>query len=148
MAKSKSTEYVLGLSYPASEEDALAILDSQVHDDGRSEFVWIRLANGDLFVGVSPQGETYEHAQNVVNSDYAAAQESPNGIMTHSLPESDLTIATPLWETYKVRFRDPNVRSHVEAQTALATDGSNALERIYGSFPKYRDWGIASISVE
>jgi hypothetical protein len=27
--------------------------------DGRSQFVWVRLANGDLILGVYPQGDTY-----------------------------------------------------------------------------------------
>ncbi len=32
-------------------------------DDGRSQYVWVRLANGDLILGVYPQGETYEKTE-------------------------------------------------------------------------------------
>ena len=28
-------------------------------EDGRSEFLWLRLANGDLMLGVFPRGDTY-----------------------------------------------------------------------------------------
>lgn len=28
--------------------------------DGRSEWFWLRLANGDLFLATAPQGATYE----------------------------------------------------------------------------------------
>jgi hypothetical protein len=28
-------------------------------NDGRSDFVWLRLPNGDLILGVWPQGDTY-----------------------------------------------------------------------------------------
>lgn len=32
--------------------------------NGRSEWVWVRLANGDLLLGVFPQGDTYIELQN------------------------------------------------------------------------------------
>jgi hypothetical protein len=36
------------------------ILDSSTKSgDGRSPWVWVRLANGDLLLGMFPQGETY-----------------------------------------------------------------------------------------
>jgi len=45
---------------PASQEAVDLVLAADVEDeDGRSEWLWIRLANGDLILGVMPQGETY-----------------------------------------------------------------------------------------
>lgn len=31
--------------------------------DGRSDWVWLRLPNGDLILGVFPQGATYEYVE-------------------------------------------------------------------------------------
>jgi hypothetical protein len=37
------------------------VLSADVNsDNGRSQFCWVRLPNGDLVLGVFPQGETYE----------------------------------------------------------------------------------------
>lgn len=46
--------------HPASSE-AVALVMSKIpwDEDGRSEWLWIRLENGDLILGVFPQGETY-----------------------------------------------------------------------------------------
>ena len=39
---------------------AKMVLDADpASKDGQSQFVWVRLANGDLILGVYPQGETY-----------------------------------------------------------------------------------------
>jgi hypothetical protein len=47
-------------SYPASPESVGTVLDASVDDDdGRSQFMWVRLGNGDLILGVFPQGDTY-----------------------------------------------------------------------------------------
>lgn len=46
---------------PASQEAVDLVLGSEVGTgDGRSEWVWLRLHNGDLMLGVFPQGDTYE----------------------------------------------------------------------------------------
>lgn len=38
------------------------VLTREVGDnDGRSQWVWLRLANGDLMLGTFPRGETYEY---------------------------------------------------------------------------------------
>ena len=37
----------------------LVLGKSPADDDGRSEWLWIRLENGDLILGCFPQGETY-----------------------------------------------------------------------------------------
>lgn len=45
---------------PASEADAIQVLNADPHSmDGRSNWVWVRLQNGDLILGVFPQGDTY-----------------------------------------------------------------------------------------
>lgn len=44
---------------PAVAEWVLSQSADPLNMDGRSEFMWIRLANGDLILGVYPQGETY-----------------------------------------------------------------------------------------
>ncbi len=47
-------------SAPASPELVALVLNaSEDSDDGRSEWRWFRLPNGDLILGVYPQGDTY-----------------------------------------------------------------------------------------
>lgn len=46
---------------PATTEDVFTVLFApQDGSDGRSEPVWVRLASGDLLLGVFPLGDTYE----------------------------------------------------------------------------------------
>lgn len=46
---------------PATKEQVDFVLSqSEDDEDGRSNWVWVRLANGDLILGVYPQGDTYE----------------------------------------------------------------------------------------
>jgi len=50
----------LATVYLASVESVRTVLGAEVGDpDGRSEFVWVRLANGDLVLGIFPCGDTY-----------------------------------------------------------------------------------------
>jgi hypothetical protein len=45
----------------ASSESVSEVLSSSVRDpDGRSQWVWVRLPDGDLVLGIFPQGDTYE----------------------------------------------------------------------------------------
>lgn len=46
--------------HPASKE-AVELVSKATEDgmDGRSNWVWVRLTNGDLMLAVYPQGETY-----------------------------------------------------------------------------------------
>jgi hypothetical protein len=45
---------------PATAESVETVLAADENDeDGRSEWLWVRLPNGDLILGVYPQGETY-----------------------------------------------------------------------------------------
>ncbi len=47
-------------SAPASPELVALVLNaSEDSGDGRSEWRWFRLPNGDLILGVYPQGDTY-----------------------------------------------------------------------------------------
>lgn len=51
---------VLASVHRASKRSVKKVLDQKPGtDDGRSEWVWVRLANGDLILGVFPCGETY-----------------------------------------------------------------------------------------
>lgn len=44
----------------ASEDAVDRVINADVDEsDGRSQWVWIRFPNGDLFLAVAPQGETY-----------------------------------------------------------------------------------------
>ena len=36
-------------------------------NDGRSEWLWVRLGNGDLLLACYPQGETYEMTEGDIN---------------------------------------------------------------------------------
>ncbi len=46
--------------YPASAESVVTVLDSGAESiNGRSNWVWLRLPNGGLILGVFPQGDTY-----------------------------------------------------------------------------------------
>jgi hypothetical protein len=45
----------------ARPEAIVTVLTAPVgSDDGRSEWFWLRLANGDLFLATAPRGATYE----------------------------------------------------------------------------------------
>lgn len=45
---------------PASEQAVGIVLSADPRsDEGRSQWVWVRLPNGDLVLGVFPQSETY-----------------------------------------------------------------------------------------
>jgi hypothetical protein len=45
---------------PASAESVVTVLDASPDDeDGRSNWVWLHLPNGDLVLALFPQGDTY-----------------------------------------------------------------------------------------
>jgi len=53
----------LAIAYISPADDAAVslVLAADIEsEDGRSEWVWIRFENGDLALGVFPQGETYD----------------------------------------------------------------------------------------
>lgn len=47
----------------AREQAVQNVLAAPVDDDGRSEWCWIRMANGDLFLAVAPRGGLYEELE-------------------------------------------------------------------------------------
>jgi len=54
------TNELLAYIYPASSESVKTVMEANPDSpDGRSQYVWIRLQNGDLILGVYPQGDTY-----------------------------------------------------------------------------------------
>jgi len=56
--------------HPASDESVALVLGKDPDDDdGRSEWVWVRLENGDLLLGTFPQGEAYFEVE--VDADMA-----------------------------------------------------------------------------
>jgi hypothetical protein len=62
----------VGNYVPASRHAVEQVLAAPVdYDDGRSEFVWIRLDGGDLILGVFPVGDTYVHASELAEADFA-----------------------------------------------------------------------------
>jgi hypothetical protein len=55
-----ATDQVLAYVHPADPESARLVMDAEEGDNnGRSEYLWIRLQNGDLILGVYPKGDTY-----------------------------------------------------------------------------------------
>jgi len=54
------TPQIIGWSAPMGSEAIKMVLDAPTSgDDGRSEFFYLLLANGDLVVACYPQGDTY-----------------------------------------------------------------------------------------
>jgi len=50
----------LAYVHPASAESVRNVVNADpTSPDGRSQWVWLRLANGDLILGMFPQGDTY-----------------------------------------------------------------------------------------
>lgn len=56
-----TTARYLGHITPVEDQSAVCeVLTASVNDDGRSDWVWVRLANGDLLLATYPRGDTYE----------------------------------------------------------------------------------------
>lgn len=71
---SNSDNITIATIHPASAEAVSIVLDADEHDpDGRSNWVWVRLPNGDLLLGIFPQGETYFAVE--VDAIYLGAHE-------------------------------------------------------------------------
>jgi hypothetical protein len=55
------TEVLRAVRMQASDADVKVMLEAMCQgDDGRSQWCWFRLPNGDLIFGCYPQGDTYE----------------------------------------------------------------------------------------
>lgn len=51
---------ILASIHPASDTIVKMVMKQSTNTlDGRSEWIWLRLPNGDLVLGVFPQGDTY-----------------------------------------------------------------------------------------
>lgn len=68
------TGAVIAETFPASQDAVDRLLAAPVDADGRSEWTWLRLANGDLMLGLFPAGETYFDLELAVEADYKAAE--------------------------------------------------------------------------
>lgn len=54
------TSEVIAVSAPADPSVAQAVIDAPAGgNEGRSEWMWFRLQNGDLILGTYPSGDTY-----------------------------------------------------------------------------------------
>lgn len=50
----------IAVVHPAAEKSVRYVLRQKIDsEDGRSNWMWVRLPNGDLILGVYPQGNTY-----------------------------------------------------------------------------------------
>lgn len=59
-AHAESDGNVIATMKDASPEAVKLVVNADPDsDDGRSQWVWLRLQNGDLILGVFPQGDTY-----------------------------------------------------------------------------------------
>lgn len=55
---------VIAMVHPASAKSVRSVLAADPSSpDGRSPWMWVRLPNGDLVLGVYPQGTTYENVE-------------------------------------------------------------------------------------
>lgn len=68
----------LGVAYPASPEHVETVMNMPADGshDTRSGWMWFRLSNGDLILGVWPQGDGYFAVEVGVSDDYSAAEEA------------------------------------------------------------------------
>ena len=57
----EQVSHELAWCWDANEDFVNAVLNAEVDTgEGRSQWYWIRLPNGDLLLGTFPQGATYE----------------------------------------------------------------------------------------
>lgn len=57
------TNGVIAFEATADPAIAQAVIDAPIGNNGRSDWCWIRLANGDLLLACWPNGETYEETE-------------------------------------------------------------------------------------
>lgn len=67
----RGTEYTIATVTPVKQGTMIdQIIKSPITTgDGRSPWCWVRLSNGDLILGLFPQGETYELATAMERED-------------------------------------------------------------------------------
>lgn len=65
-----------GQSFPARTEVVEKLLNMPVGDhNGRSGWMWVHLANGDVVLGFFPQGDAYFEVEDERYEDYQAAEQ-------------------------------------------------------------------------
>ncbi len=80
------------LIHPASKESVRTVLAANEDcPDGRSNWVWLRLPNGDLALGVFPQGDTYFDVE--IDAHYPDADGSPSGKVVDAVNSAEGRIA-------------------------------------------------------
>lgn len=78
----------LGTLYPVTDPETVEHLVAQpINDDGRSEWFWLRLANGDLMVGLFPRGDTYMGFEPETAEDWDKAAKA--GTTSHLMTEAE-----------------------------------------------------------
>lgn len=72
----------MGLHFPMSREAVDMVLNLPIgdEDDGRSEWRWFRLNNGDLICGFFPQAGGYERCEVPCQEDYELVFRSEGGV--------------------------------------------------------------------
>ena len=89
------TGFHLAWVQPASEESVQTVLNADEHSsDGRSNWVWVRLRNGDLILGVFPQGDTYfaterDHSTPPQEPGHAGCDPLEKGLLAAARAERD-----------------------------------------------------------
>lgn len=80
-------------SWPLLDEEvAEALVAASFDSDGRSEWRWLRTADGDLMLGICPQGDTFEMLdQGPAANDFDAAlkAEGDAGVSYHTITLED-----------------------------------------------------------
>lgn len=65
--------------WPASAEGVGRVIAANpdlLDGETRSEWLWIRFANGDLVLGLFPQDDLYDSLEKTINNDYMSALSS------------------------------------------------------------------------
>lgn len=70
------TERLVAQAFGAGLDGVRTVMNAPLETgDGRSEWMWLLLQNGDLVLGVFPQGDTYCEIEGLVERDYKVATE-------------------------------------------------------------------------
>lgn len=89
-----SNELLIATQHPAGDDVVQLVMSKPAYDganddDNRSGWQWIRLANGDLILGVYPHGETCFEVEKQIERDYDTASKD-NTVSYTYLSEADV----------------------------------------------------------
>lgn len=88
-AKDVRGEVHVATDWPLQDPEIAEALVSQPEgDDGRSDWTWLRTADGDLMLGLHPRGETYMALEGPAADDYDAAMTNDT-LCVHRHPVDD-----------------------------------------------------------